>query len=99
MLVLNGSEQKIVKHASSSKLFLEDAGYVGIILKIRKDVFLYFCKDLFFPLLFSILFPWNEKKFSISLSFNLVKKWKLNVPKEWCIPEIKNWIWEEFGTL
>lgn len=56
MLVLSGSEQKILKHASSSKLLLENAGYIGTIFKITKDVFLYFSKGLFFPLQFYVLF-------------------------------------------
>lgn len=56
MLVLSGSEQKILKHASSSKLLLENAGYIGTIFKITKDVFLYFSKGLFFPLEFYVLF-------------------------------------------
>lgn len=39
MLVLIGSQHKILKHASSSKLILEDVGYIGIIPKISKGYF------------------------------------------------------------
>lgn len=38
------------RNAGLSKLFLENAGYIGTIFKTTKDVFLYLCKGLFFPL-------------------------------------------------
>lgn len=47
---LNGSEQKIFKHAGSSKLFLESAAYFGTIFKITNDTFLYFIEIFVFPL-------------------------------------------------